>query len=77
MYGIDAPYFYMTETLCWPIIEGMIKAELIAEPMKVNEHIRELSLKLQDNPVIQICISLCGTNGPLLRKSAHHRDVET
>ncbi|GAK37403.1 putative cytoplasmic protein [Bacteroides graminisolvens DSM 19988 = JCM 15093] len=54
VYGIDAPYFYMTETLCWPIIEGMIKAELIAEPMKVNEHIRELSLKLPEQSVIQI-----------------------
>ena len=54
VYGIDAPYFYMTEALCWPIIEGMIKAELIAEPMKVNEYIRELSLKFPEQADIQI-----------------------
>lgn len=53
VYGIDAPYFYMTKTLCWPILKEMVKHELIAEPTKINERIRELSLKLPEKSDIQ------------------------
>lgn len=54
VYGIDAPYFYMTETLCWPILKEIVKAKLIEEPAKVNERIRELSLKLPMQSSIQV-----------------------
>lgn len=46
VYGIDAPYYYLTESLCWPIIEEIIKSRLMIEPMQVNERMRELSLKI-------------------------------
>ena len=46
VYGIDAPYYYLTESLCWPILEEIVKMKLIAEPMEVNERMRELSLKM-------------------------------
>lgn len=54
VYGIDAPYFYMTETLCWPILKEIIQTKLIEEPAKVNERIRELSLKLPMQSNIQV-----------------------
>ena len=46
VYGIDAPYYYLTESLCWPILEEIIKSKLMTEPMEVNERMRELSLKM-------------------------------
>ena len=40
VYGIDAPYYYLTESLCWPILEEIIKSKLMTEPMEVNERMR-------------------------------------
>ncbi len=57
VYGIDAPYFYMTEQLCWPILKEVIEAKLIADPAKVNDRMRELSLKLPETSNIQMAIS--------------------
>lgn len=53
-YGIDARYFYVTETLCWPILKQIIEQQLLADPANVNERMRELSLKLPVNTDIQI-----------------------
>jgi len=53
-YGIDAQYFYVTETLCWPILKQIIVQQLLADPANVNERMRELSLKLPVNTDIQI-----------------------
>lgn len=55
-YGIDAQYFYITETLCWPILKEIIEHKLIADPTAVNERMRELSLKLPESSDIQIAI---------------------
>jgi len=52
VYGIDAPYYYLTESLCWPIIEEIIKSKLMTEPMEVNERMRELSLKMPDGSAV-------------------------
>lgn len=49
LYGIDAHFFQMTDSLCWPILNEVVKNKLITEPDKVNERVRELSLKM---PVI-------------------------
>ena len=49
LYGIDAHFFHMTDNLCWPILNEVVKSKLITEPDKVNERVRELSLKM---PVI-------------------------
>lgn len=53
VYGIDAQYYYMTETLCWPILEEIVKSKLIAEPMEVNERMRELSIKMPKESIVQ------------------------
>src|SRR5574344_2210477 len=29
VYGIDAPYYYLTESLCWPILEAIVKSKLM------------------------------------------------
>lgn len=52
-YGIDAQYFYVTETLCWPILKQVIETRLIADPASVNERMRELRLKLPLHTDIQ------------------------
>lgn len=46
VYGIDAPYYLMTERLCQPILKEIIETKLIEEPEKANERMRELSIKL-------------------------------
>ena len=46
LYGTDAPYYNLTESLCWPILEEIIKSKLMIEPMEVNERMRELLLKM-------------------------------
>lgn len=46
VYGIDAPYYYLTESLCWPILEEIVESKLLTEPMKVNERMRELSQRM-------------------------------
>jgi hypothetical protein len=55
-YGIDAQYFYITETLCWTILKQIIEKQLMADPSAVNERMRELSLKLSESSDIQIAI---------------------
>ena len=54
-YGIDAPYFYMTEKLCWPILKEIVENRLIADPAMVNEKMRELVFKFPiDSPVLVV-----------------------
>lgn len=55
-YGIDADYFYMTESLCWPILKVIIENRLETNPMGVNERMRELSMKFSDKSDIQTVI---------------------
>src|SRR5574344_140440 len=55
-YGIDPQYFYITETLCWPILQQILNHQLIADPASVNDRMRELSLKLPESSDIQIAI---------------------
>ena len=56
LYGIDANYFYLTESLCWPILKEIVEQKLMADSESVNERMRELSLKLPVNSNIQIAI---------------------
>lgn len=56
VYGIDAPYFYLTETLCWPILKEILETKLISDPAEVNDRMRELGLKLPVTSDIQIVI---------------------
>ena len=56
LYGIDANYFYLTESLCWPILKEIVEQKLMADPEQVNDRMRELSLKLPENSNIQIAI---------------------
>lgn len=56
IYGIDANYYYLTETLCWPILEKIVEQKLMADPEEVNDRMRELSLKLPIESNIQIVI---------------------
>lgn len=56
LYGIDANYFYLTESLCWPILKEIVEQKLMADPESVNERMREMSLKLPVDSNIQIAI---------------------
>lgn len=56
IYGIDANYFYLTESLCWPILKEVVEKKLMADPEQVNDRMRELSLKLPVDSNIQIAI---------------------
>lgn len=56
VYGINAQYFHLTEALCWPILEEYLRTRLIADPEKVNERMRELTLKLPINCATQTVI---------------------
>ena len=56
LYGVDANYFYLTESLCWPILKEIVEQKLMADPESVNERMRELSLKLPVDSNIQIAI---------------------
>ena len=55
-YGIDADYFYMTESLCWPILKVILEERLVTDPIGTNERIRELSMKFSDKSDIQTVI---------------------
>ena len=57
IYGVDAQYFYMTEALCWPILEEVVSKELLTSPDTVNERMRTLSLKLPIGSDVLLAIS--------------------
>ena len=52
-YGIDAPYFNMTETLGWPIVKQVIKEQVAVEPQSAIEKVRELRMKFVPESQIQ------------------------
>ncbi len=56
IYGIDAQYHYMTEKLCWPILEEILEKKLMAEPDEVNSIMRNLSLKFSPLSDIQVVL---------------------
>lgn len=56
VYGVDAQYFYMTESLCWPILKTVIQDQLLTEPDSVNEKMRELTMKLPEKADIQTVV---------------------
>lgn len=55
-YGIDAQYFYLTDSLCWPILKELMETKLLADPAIVNERMRELSLKMPSEHTIQVVV---------------------
>ena len=55
-YGIDADYFYMTESLCWPILKAIIEDRLTTDPVGANERMRELSMKFSEKSDIQTAV---------------------
>lgn len=67
-YGIDAQYFYMTEELCWPILESYLETKLTADPAGISERLRSLSMKLPANGTVQIAISF-------VEKAAQYYDM--
>ena len=46
LYGVDAPFFYVTEELALPIISSIIKNGIDTSPEKVLDQMRSLSLRL-------------------------------
>lgn len=46
VYGVDAPYYYITDQLYWPIIEQVVKTNLAINPSEVNDRMRSLSMKM-------------------------------
>ncbi|MCC8115072.1 MAG: BREX-1 system phosphatase PglZ type A [Bacteroidales bacterium] len=56
-YGVDAQYFYMTDALCWPILEELIQQHLLSDPDQVLERVRSLSLKLPQKGDAQLAIA--------------------
>ncbi len=56
IYGIDANYYYLTESLCWPILKEVADQKLMADPELVNDRMRELSLKLPADSDVQMAI---------------------
>lgn len=46
VYGTDAPYFFMTESLILPILSSILSNDVVAEPLKAIDKIRSLSLRL-------------------------------
>ena len=60
VYGIDAPYYNMTETLCWPILKELLEKKLLSEPSEVNDKMRELSTKFSTESDIQIVVRFIG-----------------
>lgn len=57
VYGIDAPYYQMTEKLCWPILKEILENKLQAAPDETDDRMRELSLKFNPDSHIQIVFS--------------------
>lgn len=52
-YGVDAPYFYLTEALCWPILQKSLETGLVADPASVTSKVKELTLKMPPEAPIQ------------------------
>ena len=46
VYGVDAPYHYMTDALYWPIIEQIVRTHLMTDPSGVNDRVRSLMMKM-------------------------------
>jgi hypothetical protein len=60
VYGVDAAYFYMTEPLCWPILNEVVSHQLVADPTKASLRLRELSQKITSGEAIQGAIRFAG-----------------
>ena len=51
-YGWDANYHYVSDELCWPIIEQLAEGQIEADPVKTNSNLRALrQKKADDSPV--------------------------
>lgn len=51
-YGWDANYHYVSDELCWPIIEQLAEGHIEADPVKTNSNLRALrQKKADDSPV--------------------------
>ena len=46
VYGADAPYFYITESLMLPILISVLTKDVVAEPEAAIDKVRALSLRL-------------------------------
>jgi hypothetical protein len=53
VYGVYAPYCYMTEQLYWPIAEQVVKVQLATDPSGVNDRMRSLAQKMPEGSPTQ------------------------
>ena len=60
VYGSSAQYFYMTDSLCWPILKELTERKLMTEPAEVSDRMRELGMKLPVASDTQIVIRFLG-----------------
>ena len=52
VYGTEAPFFYMTDSISIPLIEKVIKDDVSANPLATIEKMRSLSLRLGESSVL-------------------------
>jgi hypothetical protein len=56
IYGVSAPYFYMTDELCWQLIKALAEKNLQVEPSVASDRMRELGLKMPLDSDTQLAI---------------------
>ena len=67
-YGVDAEYAFITENICWPVIQNIIKEKAITNPVESNEKLRAFSLRLPEESSSQEVIDFVSNACFLLEK---------
>ncbi|MBO7470108.1 MAG: PglZ domain-containing protein [Bacteroidales bacterium] len=67
-YGTEAEYYYMPETMCWPILKQLIANHLYIENEKLVERLHQLSVKQENHPQTQTTIDFVSNVACLYKK---------
>lgn len=75
-YGTEAEYFYMPETMCWPILKQLVKNHLFSDKDKLIDRLHQLRVKQDNNPQAQTTIDFVSNVAGLSKKIADYPSLK-
>lgn len=75
-YGTEADYYYMPETMCWPILQQLVANHLYTDNDRLVERLHQLRLKQDNNPETQPAIIFVANVANLYKKTAEYPSLK-
>ena len=75
-YGTEAEYYYLPESMCWPILQQLVANHLYSDNEWLVERLHQLRLKQENNPQTQPAIAFVSYVASFYKKTADYSSLK-